>query len=344
MTNLTTTNQVLIFFIATVVVLYFGAPFLIPVVFGVFLAMLMTPFSDWLEKKGMNRIFSSVSSTLVVFVVTAGLLFLVLFQLRTFLSDLPAMRDQLSEYLNHLQNYIASASDLSKQEQDNMLKNLSENLLNRLESQIASVFANMATVGFNFILVFVYALLMLLYRRKLTQVIIMYVRDNEKENARKAVLKMGHVAYHYLWGRLKVMMLLALMYLITLFLFGIPYAVLLTIAGSVITIIPYIGPLIGIFIPVLVYTLHADGIYPVMIFTGVVFVIHLVESYLFEPLIVGREVELNPLMVIVAIISGGLIWGTAGMIMFVPIFAIIKIASAQFTALEPVRYLLSTGK
>lgn len=344
MTNLKRINQVLIFFIALVVILYFGSSFLIPMVFGIFLAMLMTPFSDRLEKKGVNRIFSSILSTLVVFIVTSGIVFLVVFQLRTFLSDLPAMREQLLQYLTQLQNYIASVSDFSKQEQQNTLQTLSENLLKRFESELASVFANLAMVGFNFILVFVYALLFMLYRRKLTRVIMMLVSETEKENARKAVFEMGHVAYHYLWGRIKVMFLLAVLYLITLFLFGVPYAVLLTVAGAVITIIPYIGPLIGIIIPILVYMLHADGIYQVAFFTGIIFVIHLFESYLLEPLIVGREVELNPLMVIVSIIVGGLIWGIAGMIMFVPIFAIVKIASAHFTALKPLGYLLSTEK
>jgi predicted PurR-regulated permease PerM len=69
----------------------------------------------------------------------------------------------------------------------------------------------------------------------------------------------------------------------------------------------------------------------------------LIESYVFEPWIIGREVKLNPLVVIVAIILGGMIWGLAGMILFVPLFAILKIISSNSIGMEPIGFLLGNS-
>jgi predicted PurR-regulated permease PerM len=59
-----------------------------------------------------------------------------------------------------------------------------------------------------------------------------------------------------------------------------------------------------------------------------------------EPLILGKEVKLNPLVVIVAIVVGGIMWGLAGMILFVPIFAMVKIISLNHSGLKPIGFLL----
>ena len=63
-----------------------------------------------------------------------------------------------------------------------------------------------------------------------------------------------------------------------------------------------------------------------------------------EPFILGKEVKLNALVVIVAIVVGGIIWGLAGMILFVPIFAIVKIISLNHPGLKPIGFLLGHGK
>jgi predicted PurR-regulated permease PerM len=81
----------------------------------------------------------------------------------------------------------------------------------------------------------------------------------------------------------------------------------------------------------------------VILFASIVLVIQLIESYVFEPLIMGKQVQLNPLIVIIAIIIGGMVWGLAGMILFVPLFAMFKIVSFHITGLKPVGYLVGNS-
>ena len=79
-------------------------------------------------------------------------------------------------------------------------------------------------------------------------------------------------------------------------------------------------------------------------FAFTVLVIQLIESYVLEPVIIGSEVQLNPLTVIVAIIIGNLVWGLSGMILFVPMFAIFKILSDRVDNLRPVGYLIGADR
>ena len=169
------------------------------------------------------------------------------------------------------------------------------------------------------------------------------LKYNTGENEARAISiieKSSGVIYAYLWGRLKVMTLLAIMYVLTFWYFDIPYALLLTLFGALITIIPYIGPFISGLLPILFIIVFGRDFTEIVIFSSIILVIQLIESYVLEPIIIGSEVKLSPLSVILAIIIGGAVWGLAGMILFVPIFAIIRIGSANTPSLKPLASLM----
>ena len=136
------------------------------------------------------------------------------------------------------------------------------------------------------------------------------------------------------------MLALAVMYYVTFIIFGLPFALLFTLFGALITIIPYIGPLISGLLPVIFALIFFDSVSVKLTFIVILIIIHLVESYIFEPFFVGKEVKLNALAVVIAIILGGIIWGVAGMILFVPLTATIKIVSNHSEKLKPLGALL----
>src|SRR6056297_3042391 len=139
------------------------------------------------------------------------------------------------------------------------------------------------------------------------------------------------------------MALLAIMYYTVFLIFDLPYAVLLLIFGTLITIIPYLGPFVSGLMPILFAFIFFDNLHMAVLFTALIITIQLIESYVLEPLIIGKEVKLNPLMVILAVITGGLIWGIAGMVLFVPIFAMVKIISQNSRGLEPIGFLFGNS-
>lgn len=332
-------NRILFFTIAVFALFYFGSSFLVPLIFGIFFATLVSPLANLLERIKTPRFLSSLAGTLVIFIVVGGIMYLFLYQLSLFITDISQIRTELRSFIDTAQAWIADITNLSLEEQKQIWHDRSGHLLNTLESGLTSFLGNLANSALNFLLILVYVFLFTYYRKKFTTFVMMYTAEEKQEKVGEVINKISKVVYHYLWGRAQVMALLAVMYYITFLIFDIPYAVLLTIFGALITIIPYLGPFISGFLPVLFAIIYIDKLGIVIFFTVIIVIIQLIESYVLEPLIIGSEVKLNPLMVIIAIIMGGIFWGLAGMILFVPIFAMFKIVAMHSEGLEPLGYL-----
>lgn len=344
MKQLAKINSILFFILLIVVFLYGGAPFLIPFIFGVFFAFLMVPLCKLLEKIRINRAIASLLSTLVVFIVFGGTLFLLITQINLFVSELPQMEDKITSFVESSQNKIESITNLSLGEQDEILEDRSGQIIEKIEPFVTGFFGNLFGAVFSFFLVLIYMFLLLLYRKKIFEFLMMYIPNDQEESAKKVLIKISKVAFHYLWGRAKVMILLGIMFFITFISFGLPYALLFTLFGAVITIIPYFGPLLSGLLPIVFSFVYFDNLQKILFFSVVVIVIQLIESYLLEPLILGKEVKLNPMVVIVVIVMGGIMWGLAGMILFVPIFAMVKIVSLNHSGLKPIGFLLGPNE
>jgi predicted PurR-regulated permease PerM len=344
MNQLEQINRILLFILLVLAFLYWGAPFLIPFLFGVFFAFLMAPLCNLLERIRINRTIASLLSTLVVFIVFGGTLFLIITQINLFVSDMPAMGDKIESFIERSQTKIESITNLSLGEQKEILEKRYGQIIGKIESLVTGFFGKVFSTIFSFFLVLIYVFLLLLYREKIFDFLMMYISQNQKDSAKETLNKISKVAFHYLWGRAQVMTLLGIMYIITFILFGLPYALLFTLFGAVITIIPYFGPLVSGLLPILISFMYFDSLQKILFFSAVVIVIQLIESYVFEPLILGKEVKLNVLIVIVAIVVGGIMWGLAGMILFVPIFAIVKIISLNHSGLKPIGFLLGQDK
>ena len=344
MDRLTKMNRILLFTVLIVTVLYFGAPFLIPLLFGILLASLMMPFSDFLERRGMNRIFSSIVSTIVLALTIGAILFLFIFQLNDFAMEITAFEEELKSSINKIQKQIASFTNISLERQSNFLQDKSEVFLDNVETYVTQFIGGFVNSLIDLLIVLIYVILFLLYRRKIYDFIMMYVPEEKKQNSDTVFGKINKIVFYYLWGRAQVMALLAVMYYTVFLIFDLPYAVLLLIFGTLITIIPYLGPFVSGLMPIIFAFIFFDNLQMAVLFTVLIISIQLVESYVLEPLIIGKEVKLNPLMVILAVILGGIIWGIAGMVLFVPLFAMVKIISNYSVGLEPIGFLFGTDK
>lgn len=340
MNQLTQINKILVFILLIVIFFYWGAPFLIPFIFGVFFAFLMVPLCNLLEKIRINRTIASLLSTLVVFIVFGGTLLLFITQVKLFVSDMPEMEEKVGSIIESTQNSIESITSLSFGEQEEILEERYGQIIEKIEPYVTGFLGDLFGTVFSFFLVLVYVFLLLLYRERIFDFMLMYVAENAEDSAKDTLSKISKVAFHYLWGRVQVMILLGVMFYITFISFGLPYALLFALFGAVITIIPYIGPLLSGLLPVIFSFLFFDSLNKILLFSAIVLVIQLVESYVLEPLILGKQVKLNPLVIIVVIVIGGIIWGLAGMILFVPIIAMVKIVSLTHPGLKPIGFLL----
>jgi predicted PurR-regulated permease PerM len=182
MDNLKKMNQVLLFTALLFTFLYFGRSFLIPFIFGIFFAMLVNPLSIFLEKKlGFNRILSSLTCTLIVLVAAGGIMLLFIFQINHFISDISSFQDKINSIIRSIQEQVTSVTNLSEREQNQIWQERSQEMLGSVQSYVTGFFGSIFSALGSFLLMLIYIFLLLLYRDKFSDFVMMYTKNAKKD-------------------------------------------------------------------------------------------------------------------------------------------------------------------
>lgn len=172
----------------------------------------------------------------------------------------------------------------------------------------------------------------------------MIVSDEKQHEAKEIITNTSKVARQYLIGRLLLILFLAFFYAAGLSLVGLKNAVFISILAALVTLIPFIGNIIGFFFAVAMSLLSAGGLTEIVGIIAVFTVGQLIENYILEPLVVGTRVDLNPFFVIAVVALGGIVWGIAGMVLSIPLLGICKIFFDNIKSLNPYSYLIGDEK
>jgi AI-2 transport protein TqsA len=109
--------------------------------------------------------------------------------------------------------------------------------------------------------------------------------------------------------------------------------VLLGVMAAVLNIIPYLGIYTAMALTILVTFANSTGNTAFAAGLGL-FIVHVLDSNILMPRIVGARVKMNPFITIVAVIVGEFLWGIPGMFLFIPLTGIIKLVCERVEGLE----------
>ncbi len=126
---------------------------------------------------------------------------------------------------------------------------------------------------------------------------------------------------------------------IGLMLLGIEYAILFGVIGAILNLIPYIGGIIAIALPMML-ALATQSVTSALLVLLVYSIIQLIDNNYIIPKLVGSRVKINALVSIVAVIAGGALWGIPGMFLSIPLTAIVKVIFDHIDSLKPWGFLL----
>ena len=129
----------------------------------------------------------------------------------------------------------------------------------------------------------------------------------------------------YIIGLLIQMAIIATVVSITFSIMGIQYAILLGLITGILNVIPYVGIFSALVLSTLV-TLATAAVATKALFVIVaIVVIHLIDSNVLLPIVVGSKVRINALITVLGVIIGEMLWGISGMFLAIPIVAVLKI-------------------
>lgn len=122
-----------------------------------------------------------------------------------------------------------------------------------------------------------------------------------------------------------VYLLVAILNSLGLLAMGTPHAVLFGFIASILTFVPYVGIIIGSLLPITVSWLTHDSIWHPLGVVAVFAIVQYLEANVIFPFAVSHRLNVNTFVMLLAIFFGGLLWGLAGMILFVPFVGIAKL-------------------
>ncbi|MEX1211518.1 MAG: AI-2E family transporter [Balneolaceae bacterium] len=329
--------------ILTVYAMTVAKTLLLPMLFALLFSILLAPICDWLERFRVPRVFSTALVILGVGLIIGGLLFLFYRQILLFTEDLDMMERRLRELIGSLEGGVSSWFGPGWIGE---FDSLEDRLFSLLRDNLASLtqgLAGAASVVTSAFLIPVYLFLILMFRNFLQEFLLQLVgrgNDVRLQRATRIFTRVGEVVQYYIVGVGLVILILATLYSSMLWLLGVRHAIFFGVFAGMLNIIPFIGPLFGSILPILYALVTMDSwIYPIIIIAGF-YLVQLLEGNLLTPVIVGSRVSMNALVTLVLLLIGAKIWGLAGMILFIPLGAILKVVFDEIESLQPFGFLL----
>ncbi|KLT67323.1 AI-2E family transporter [Pedobacter sp. BMA] len=337
MVKLSQSVNTLLLFVLSFGGLYFASPFLIPVILAAVLSMVFIRLCSYFERKGLSRNISALIC-IFLFVLVVGLIIgLLSIQLGSFADNLDAMEQRLVRMLESLKQWINETIGIKK---DTQQKVIDQNTKGKSSSMILSFAMGIVGILVNTILVLVYMFLFLSMRRHIKNFILKLVPRKENEDTSLVIHQAGKVSQKYLSGLAAMIGMLWVMYGIGFSIVGVESAIFFAVLCGLLEIIPFVGNLTGTGLTVLAVVAQGGDAKMIVGVLITYFLVQFIQTYILEPVVVGEQVNINPLFTIMAIVLGELVWGIAGMILAVPLLGMAKIICDSYPELKPYGYLI----
>ena len=316
--------------------LTYGQNIIVPFIFSILLAILLLPFTNFLE--GKLRVPKSIANlTAVIFalIIIGGLIYFFSHQIAGFLKDIPSIKDHLQLHYETLQNWIQQHFHISMKQQSVMLNNATDNVKSSGSAVIGETFFTITQTFFFIIMIAIYTFLILFYRHMIKEFIIEVFNKDHEPEVKEVLLESKEIVQKYMVGLITEMGIIAVLNTGVLLVIGVKYAVFLGILSAVLNIIPYIGIFSGIIFTCLITlttsTQLSDIVWIIVSFE----VIHFIDANFLMPRIVGSKVKINALVTIFGVVIGGTLLGLSGIFLALPGIAILKIIFDRIEELKP---------
>lgn len=326
------------------VLLYFGKTLFIPLSFSLLISFILYPICKWMEKKGLNSTISILISVLALVLLFGAVLYLLFTQLLEFLQDWQVLKIKLFETLGQLSQYLAERFEISPENQTVFLNNAINNSGTQALSLLQNTARSLSESFFSLLIIPVFAILILYYRQLLANALYEIFPADKTKTIHEILLESIHAYYNFIKGMGIVYLIVGLLNSLGLAIIGVPHPFLFGFIASILTFIPYVGIMISSLLPIAVSWITYNSIwYPIGVI--VVFsIVQVLEAYIIFPWAVGTRLKINTLAIMIMILLGGILWGAAGMILFIPFISIAKLIADRTTGLKTISLLLGDGK
>ena len=312
-------------------ILYHLQGILAPLIFALIIAILLNPLVNRLMKRKLPHVVSIIIAMLLLAIVIWIIFYFLSDQLASFSDQLPILREKLSAILLQLQQWVQQTFNIAIKKQVQFINELLDSSKGMVGETLNTVLGAVSVL----LLMPVYIFLFLFYKQLMLDFLYDALTTTDSTQVKEILGESKTAVQSYMVGLLLESLIIAVLNSVALLILGVEYAILLGVIGALINILPYIGGIIAIALPLLMSTITSDGFSTQIGIVIAYLIIQMIDNNFIVPLIVSSKVKINALFSIVAVLLGGALWGISGMFLSIPVTGIVKIIFDRIDGLKP---------
>jgi predicted PurR-regulated permease PerM len=325
---------------ALLTMLYIAQGIIVPVIFAIIIAILLQPVVNFFVRKRINRVVAIIITLLLAFLAIAAFGAFLFSQASRFSDSWPIMVDKFSVILNQAITWASGYFDISPEKINVWITQTKDELINFSGAAIGQTLVSIGGFLVVLFLIPVYVFMILFYQPIILDFIRRVFAENHQSQVSEIVRKIKTVIQRYLVGLVIEFVLVATLNSTALLILGIEYAILIGIIGALLNVIPYIGGLIAVALPMMIAIATKTSAWYALYVLAAYYFIQLVDNNYIVPKIVASKVKINALFSIIVVLAGNALWGIPGMFLSIPLLAIVKLIFDHIEPLKPWGFLL----
>ena len=326
--------------IALFAILYIAKGIIVPLIFAIIIAILLSPVVNFFVKKRINRVIAIVITMFLTVLVIVTLGALLFSQVNRFIESWPALVDRFTVLLDQAVTWISDNFNIKPQSILDWIAKTKGDLINTGSAAIGHTLVSLGGVLIVLFLVPVYVFIILFYQPLLLDFIHKLFTSVHQSKVTEIIIQTKTVIQRYLIGLIIEAAIVATLDTAALLILGIEYAFLLGILGALLNVIPYIGGLVAVAMPMFVALATKSSAWYAVYVLIFYYIIQLIDNNYIVPIIVSSKVKINALFSITVVFVGNALWGIPGMFLSIPLLAIVKLIFDHIEPLKPWGFLL----
>ena len=325
---------------AFITMLYIAQSIIVPLVFSVIIAIVLLPIVDFFIRKKINRVIAILITLLLTFIVIAAFCGLIFSQASKFSDSWPILVTKFTTLLNQTISSFSDYLDINPAKVNEWIIKTKGEIIN---TSSAAIGQTLISVGSGLVVLFlipVYVFIILFYQPLLLEFIHKVFVSSNQHQVSEIVSQIKNVIQRYLTGLFIEFVIVSILHVTALLMLGIQYAILLGILGALLNVIPYIGGIVGVSLPIMVALVTKSTPWYAFYIMAIYYIIQLIDNNYIVPVIVSSKVKINALFSIIVVFAGNALWGIPGMFLSIPLLAIMKVIFDHIEPLKPWGFLL----
>lgn len=299
----------------------------IPVAFAILIAILLNPLYVRMEKR-IPKVPAIIISILLAILFVGGLLYFLSTQIAGFVDKLPLIQKKLGMLVAEANKWTNNRFGFNLKKQMDSLDAGGGSLV---RNTLGTILGMLSVV----VLIPIYVFMLLFYKPLILDFLFNVFSEKHSLRVAEILSETKSAVQSFMQGLMIETAIVCTLNSIALLAIGVPSAVVIGVIGGILNLLPYIGGLIAIALPVLMVTITRDGYSAQLLVIACYLVIQFIDNNILVPRIVSKKVQINALISIIIVLLGGALWGIAGMFLSIPFIGVLKIIFDRVDGLKP---------